>query len=93
MFSAPVPFNQRGGLPLMKFKTKAAHIRYLAANRKNWSYGQIARAVGCDISHVSHTLDAAGRPQSWFVLGKEASRAGLTVQDIRAIARERGAAQ
>ena len=77
----------------MSFKTKAAHIRHLARTRKNWSYGQIARAVGCDISHVSHTLDRVGRPQSWFVLGREASRAGLTVKDIRAFAQQREAAQ
>lgn len=75
----------------MTFKTKAAHIRHLARTRKNWSYGQIARAVGCDISHVSHTLDKAGRPQSWFMLGREAARVGLTIKDIRSIAQQRSA--
>lgn len=76
----------------MTFKTKAAHIRHLAATRKNWTYGRIAQAVGCDISHVSHTLDIAGQAQSIFILGKEARRAGLSVRDIRAIAQERASA-
>lgn len=72
----------------MIFKSKAAHIRYLAARNKTWTYGRIAKAVGCDISHVSHTLDAAGQAQSIFILGKEARRAGLSISDIRAIRRE-----
>lgn len=75
----------------MIFKTKAAHIRHLARTRKNWTYGRIAQEVGCDISMVSHTLDRAGQPQSIFVLGREARRAGLTFHDLRAIAQQRAA--
>ena len=75
----------------MIFKSKAAHVRYLASNHPTWSYGMIARKVGCDISHVSHTLDAAGKARSVFVLGREAQRAKLTVSDIRAIAEQRRA--
>jgi len=75
----------------MTFKSKAAHIRYLAARNKTWTYGKIAKAVGCDISHVSHTLDKAGQAQSIFVLGRAARRVGLTVSDIRAIAAQRSA--
>jgi uncharacterized protein YjcR len=95
MFSAPVPFISDGGsLMSEKYPERNARIRAL---RGTMTYAEIAKEVGVS-PHVVGTLfwrddHKWHRPKRELdrTLADAARRAGLTVQDIRAIARERRA--
>lgn len=74
---------------MRQFKTKAAHVRYVARQHRNWTYQQIAKECDCTISCVSRALNRVGRPQSVFAIGRAVRDLGLSLDDLRSFAKQR----
>lgn len=76
---------------MKQFKTKAAHVRYVARKHRTWTYQQIADECGCTVSSVSRALNAVGRPHSVFAIGRAVRDLGLSLDDLRTFAKQRDA--
>lgn len=72
--------------PSTKEKIVKYRTQYPGAKRS-----EIARAVGTSLGYVNEVL--VGTDGELLRLGREALIAGLTVADLRALARQRGAVQ